>query len=380
MSDGGLNLSCVVNETNNEALWALFQSGWLRAYDSWNSRPAAELLLDVPSGVSMLAGGEWLWLNVGDERLILVNPVTARVVREVALPRELDVPAVLIEAFAFGAVWMAKPGLLGRLGEAAASAAELPGEFQPSAITAADRWLWVGATDGRLARIDPATGEVAAVERLPADHGGNHGDKCLAYGGVGLVATVCNQPDIFVMDPVTAQPLWSARVPDGSYIVSLYSAGDDVWAVGSNGTAVLLGDAQQPIKATVEFSEDSEDFPAVFAAGSLWIASESDWQVTRIDPATGSVLAEIDWEPEESETFANPRLWLEGGHSSLWGGNTETGGITRIDPVANRVVHVGQAEQAVVATVVAASPGQRDPAPKPPVSGRPKLTVIRGGG
>jgi len=380
MSDRGLNLCCVVNEENNEALWVLFQSGWLRAFNSWNSRPAAERLLDIPPAVSMLAGGQWLWLNVGDERLILLDPVTVRVVREIALPRELDVPAALVEAFAFGAVWVAKPGLLGRLGETAASTARLPGEFQPSGLTAAGPWLWVGATDGRLARVDPATGEVTAVERLPADHGGNGGDKCLAHGQAGLVATVCNQPDIFVMDPVTAQPLWSAQVPDGSYIVSLYSAGPDVWAVGSNGTAVLLGDAQQPIKATVEFSEDSEDFPAAFAAGSLWIASEGDWQVTRIDPAAGSVLAQIDWEPEESETFANPTLWLEGGRSSLWGGNTETDGITRIDPVANRVVHFGQAEQAVVDTVVAASPGPRDLAPKPPVSGRPKLIVIRGGG
>jgi hypothetical protein len=370
----------VVNEENNEALWVLFDSGWLRAYNSWNGRPAAERLLDIPPGVRMLAGGQRLWLNVWDERLILIDPVTVRVVQEVALPRELDIPAVLVEAFAFGAVWVAKPGLLGRLGEAAASTAELPGDFEPSGLTAAGPWLWVGATDGRLARVDPATGEVAAVERLPAGNGGNHGDQCLAYGRAGLVATVCNQPDIFVLDPVTAQPLWWARVPDGSYIVSLYSAGADVWAVGSNGTAVLLGDAQQPIKATVEFSEDAETFPAAVAAGSLWIASEGDWQVTRIDPATGSVLAQIDWEPEESEAWANPRLWLEGGRSSLWGGNTETEGITRIDPVANRVVHLGRAERAVVDTVVASSPGQRDPVPKPTVSGRPKLIVIRGGG
>jgi hypothetical protein len=376
----------VASEAEAEALWVLFESGSLCAYNGWDSRPAAELALDVPRRGTLLAGGGRLWLNAGDEQLIVVDPVTARVTAELALPGGLDVPAVRVTEFAFGAVWLAKPGLLGRLGEAGASLTELPGEFRPTAITAAGPWLWIAASDGRLARVDPATGNITADGRLPAGHGSCE-DKGLACGRAGLVATVCNQPDIFVLDPVTAAPRWSARAPDGSFIVRLFPAGPDVWAVGSNGTAVLLGDAEQPLAATVEFSDDSEVFPSAVAAGSLWIASEGDWQVTRIDAATGSVLARIDWDPAESEEDENPVLWLEGGQSALWGGNSEIDGISRIDPAVNRVVHFGPYDT-IADVVVAGAPAGQAAAPSPAAGsaaapgrpGRPALRLIRGGG
>ena len=74
-------------------------------------------------------------------------------------------------------------------------------------------------------------------------------------------------------------------------IVTPYPAGDSVWAVGANGTAIRLGDPRTPVAATVPFGDNSIPYYAAVSLGSLWIADEIWSTVIRIDAGTGRILA-----------------------------------------------------------------------------------------
>jgi streptogramin lyase len=67
-----------------------------------------------------------------------------------------------------------------------------------------------------------------------------------------------------------------------------------------------------------------------YGFGSLWVTSEATGIVSRLDPATGAVQAEIAVLPGI--------IFLATGEGAVWVMNNENGTVNRIDPVTNKLV------------------------------------------
>jgi DNA-binding beta-propeller fold protein YncE len=143
---------------------------------------------------------------------------------------------------------------------------------------------------------------------------------------------------VVVLDPDTGALRWSTEVPDRSMIVTPVPAGDGVWAVGANGTAIRLGDSDAPVAATAAFGDNSTPYNAAAGLGSLWIADE-DWSTTiRVDAADGRILARI---PVTSGEPDSPAFFPAAGESTVWVLDYNLAdGFSRIDPATNRAVRV----------------------------------------
>lgn len=329
-----------------EALWTNGRACPLAAYDGWTSALAAQVDVGMPAGPwpSLLAGGGLLWVYTIDGQLAIIDPAACRTVIRLTVPQASQ-PGLVATEYALGALWFARAGELCRVSDTGErTVTELPDGFGagmglPPAIGATSEWLWLGSGDrchdrgARLLRVDPATGEITLSARVPGVS-----IHSLAAAPQGLVATAVNRPDVFVLDPDTGEPRWSAQVPDGSMIVTPYPAGDSVWAVGANGTAIRLGDPRTPVAATVPFGDNSIPYYAAVSLGSLWIADEIWSTVIRIDAGTGRILARIPVTPGEPDS---PAFFPAAGKSAVWVLDYNgADGISRIDPATNRAVQV----------------------------------------
>ena len=333
-----------------EALWTIGSAGTLAAYDGWASEPAAQLDVGLPADrwPSLLSGGGLLWVYTSGGDLAIVDPVACRVRTRLTVP-QARMPGLVATSCAHGALWFARAGELARVsGTGELTVTELPDGFGDGAglapaVAATSDWLWLGRGDqwpergNRLLRVDPATAGITLSARMP----GVHIDGLVA-GPPGLVATAVNQPDVFVLDPDTGAPRWSTQLPDGSMIVTPYLAGDSVWAVGAEGTAIRLGDAGTPAAATVAFGEDSTDYATAAALGSLWIADEEWSTVIRVDADTGDILARI---PVTSGEPDSPAFRPVAGESAVWVVDYNgADGVSRIDPATNQAIQVRESD------------------------------------
>ncbi|MEP6973382.1 MAG: hypothetical protein ABI869_04460 [Actinomycetota bacterium] len=146
-------------------------------------------------------------------------------------------------------------------------------------------FVWVNAQGGSVVRLDPSTGEVLSTTRFSG-----RGDSGLAFGAGAL--WVCDRNSVAKVDSATGEII---------------------------GRAVI---------ATVG------DY-ALFADGSVWVTGgytrgSNSW-VSRIDPATMTVVATIDIGPHDWGPLA-----AEG--NDIWVSLSDGGGVLRIDASTNTVV------------------------------------------
>jgi DNA-binding SARP family transcriptional activator len=83
-------------------------------------------------------------------------------------------------------------------------------------------------------------------------------------------------------------------------------------------------------------------YGVAFGAGSLWVASQEENEVVRLDPVTGSVEARIP---------VRAPVWLSFGDGALWV-TSDLDGVERIDPTTNGVAAVAQVPQPIDRVVV----------------------------
>jgi YVTN family beta-propeller protein len=124
-------------------------------------------------------------------------------------------------------------------------------------------------------------------------------------------------------------------------IVRVPVTGGDVAASGPDAPTIAVGDQPFGVAAAA-----SSIWSANYGDGlsSLWVANYRT-TVTRIDPATGLVLARIDAGPRPTDVAI--------GAGGVWVCNYGFGTITKIDPATNRkvaTIRVGGNPNAIVAT------------------------------
>jgi hypothetical protein len=315
-----------------EALWVADSAGTLRAFDGRTNRMSAtvDLGTPAPAATALVTGGDLIWAYQYESGLAIVDPTTARLVRRVPIPPARPLAKNLVK-YAHGALWVAQPGQLWRVGStsAAPGRASLPAGFDPTVVAATGRWLWL-AGGRELLRVDPTTGEVTRTVELPVAAG----IGALLGTPTGLFAVGWNQAAVWVLDPDSGGLTSTVTVPDGELIRAVYAAGGTVWATGNCADVVRVDTVEPTGVQRVRVSGEEIDSSAVAALGAFWVADGERSEVVRIDLGTPTVRARIPVltaDPDDSE-FA-----VVAGQHSVWVVDINLANyVQRVDPATNR--------------------------------------------
>jgi streptogramin lyase len=108
--------------------------------------------------------------------------------------------------------------------------------------------------------------------------------------------------------------------------VGIASSGEAVWAISPDARIVSRIDPQTNLVEPYRLDEVPDDIVA--GAGGVWVGHTAAGSLTRLDPATGAVVARVELDTEP--------LFLATGDGALWVlGLTR---LVRIDPNTNRAV------------------------------------------
>jgi YVTN family beta-propeller protein len=199
-------------------------------------------------------------------------------------------------------------------------------------MTVADGMLWVRAP-GAVVRIDPATNAVVGKPlRVPADA------EAIAVSDGALWAARVAPGDLGApgKDAVTRIELATGRavatVTVGRAPLDLGVTPGAVWVTNSGGGGDSVARIDPRINRLVGRPVRTGASPQSLAVGggSLWVANHDARTVTRIDWASGTVVADIPV-PSEPHRVAY-------GAGAVWVGNWHDNSVSRIDPATNRVV------------------------------------------
>jgi hypothetical protein len=315
-----------------EALWVADSAGTLRAFDGRTNRMSAriELGTPAPAATALVTGGGLIWAYQYDSGLAVVDPATARVVRRVSIAPARPL-AKNHTHYLHGALWVAQPGQLWRVGSASAEAtrAPLPADFDPTAVAATRQWLWL-AGGRQLVRVDPATGAVSTTVELPVPAGVGE----LLGTPSGLFAVGWNQAAVWVLDPDSGALKSTVSVSGGELIRGAYADDGTVWATGNCGDVIRVSTDEPTGVQLVKISGEAADLSAVAALGSFWVCDEERSEVVRIDLPTATVRARI---PVLTADPDEPEFAVVAGQHSVWMVDINLAYyVQRVDPATNR--------------------------------------------
>jgi virginiamycin B lyase len=202
-------------------------------------------------------------------------------------------------------------------------------------VLVTDDAVWVSSTKPySVQRIDPATNKIVAKVRLPSE-------ACsgLAWGFGSIWAPLCgNKPVLVRIDvvknTVSATLPISPAGPEGGITASA----DSVWMVtDKNGTLSRIDPITNTVRQKISIPPGS--YNPLFSEGVVWITGFDSNVLVAVDASTGGVLASIPVGPK-------PRFLTAGG-GSIWTLNQGDGTVSRVDTSTKKVA----------ATIAAGIPG-----------------------
>jgi hypothetical protein len=265
----------------------------------------------APGTEALLADGGSLWV-AGAHSLTRLSPMSGAVEAQIELPTEGLADPVDVGA---GSVWVASGG--GNTGSA------------PS-----------------LARIDPANGRILAAIGVTGSGGGGlrvlNGGIAFAAGRIWLSRdTTTSRGDVVSVDPATNR-LDGRPVAVGTGPTTLLAAFGFLW-VENTGLTVGIKPARA-LPASVSRIDPrtrrvtTEPFAGAPSAGfgSLWVRDDN--AVTRVNPATGRVIARIQTPRVVAVAFGDGRVWAVSQSANSSDPTGSTAALIQIDPRSNRIV------------------------------------------
>jgi DNA-binding beta-propeller fold protein YncE len=199
-------------------------------------------------------------------------------------------------------------------------------------LAVADGGLWVLASGG-VVGIDPESNRVVGQPlRVPADA------EAIAVGDGALWVAGVAPGDLGApgKDQVTRIDLATthteATIPVGRAPLDLAVTPGAVWVTnsGGGGDSVARIDPHTNRLAGRPVRTGASPQSLATGGGSLWVANHDARTVTRIELASGKVVADIPV-PSEPHRVAY-------GAGAVWVGNWHDNSVSRIDPATNRVV------------------------------------------
>jgi YVTN family beta-propeller protein len=202
-----------------------------------------------------------------------------------------------------------------------------------SSMAVAGGKVWVLGASGTVVRIDPATNRVVGEPlRVPADAE----TIAVAQGALWVAGVAPGDLATPGDDAVTRIDLASGRtvatIPVGRAPLDLAATPGAVWATnaGGGGDSVTRIDPQTNRLTGRPVTTGASPQSLAAGGGALWVANHDAATVTRIELASGKVVADIPV-PSEPHRVAY-------GAGAVWVGNWHDNSVSRIDPATNRVV------------------------------------------
>jgi DNA-binding beta-propeller fold protein YncE len=259
--------------------------------------PLAEVLRDIPAGVgSVLAvtqGSDGIWMASSSlPGAIMIDADTGERLAEVrtydAPPPRLDRhPLATDVVSAFDSIWTVDDefGTVTRIDPKAASmVTTIEVGAYPRVATAADGALWVlSPLRGTLTRIDPRTERVTQMglpHTSPTGEGRIAGSDGAIWAAIGA--------ELLRIDTRTRQVAWATSIEGEARGLAV---GDDVWAISDLGLT-RIDPASGEVLATI----DVGDGPSAIAIARdlVWVADARDGTLRAVDPETESVVESLD--------------------------------------------------------------------------------------
>jgi streptogramin lyase len=185
--------------------------------------------------------------------------------------------------------------------------------------------LWIPSCGNHtLVRTDAKTGAIqATIQAGPAD---SEGGIATGAGSVWLVTSKASELDR--IDPATNRVVARITIPTGSF--NPVFANDSIWVSSSQGNALVR---VSPATNTVTSSTPIGPMPRFLTvgAGSVWVLNQGDGSISRVDAASGKLIATI---AAGIPGFGGEIAF---GAGSVWA-TVFKFPITRVDPATNTVV------------------------------------------
>jgi streptogramin lyase len=230
------------------------------------------------------------------------------------------------------------PAQVPGLGKIVATYPVLPADAESQntpTILSASGQLYVADDDGRLLRLDPASG--ASVT------GGTVPDGVSQFtSGAGFIWAATNGSRVAQIDPHTLTIVNLFMEP--AETAGIAYAGAGLWATIDKGNGEIGGD-QPPVNATLNLIDTASgastrevpigalpDF-IDSAFGSLWVTNHHSSYVSRIDPVSGRIIASVS-----TGLFPIGDAALTDGAGSLWVADWDAMTLRRINPLTNHQV------------------------------------------
>lgn len=192
----------------------------------------------------------------------------------------------------------------------------LPGG--PDWLAVDDAGVWVKRDDGTVDLIAPDTGEIAVTAQVPPD-------RCQGLGvGLGAVWACTGSSDMARIDPETGEVVATLAVGKAFSQGHLVTAFDQLWILTGDGSTLVGVDPGTGDPVTTIPLGARETDVAVGEAG-LWVVSQVDGQVLRIDPA-GSVAVRATGFDRPAAVAVTDQVWVGA-----------AGGTSRIDPATGEI-------------------------------------------
>ena len=246
----------------------------------------------------------------------------------------------LTTAVVFGVLW-AGTSLAGRhgapspSGQAATAAggvlATVPLPDPAFTIAAGEGGVWVpDDRQGTLLRIDPHSARVVAIIPIAARRPvlGAVFDAVATSPGAVWVTSVVDD-SLLRIDPASNRV--AQRIALGMRPTSLAILGGDVWVTGSQANRVLRVSVQSgALQSRLDVADPG---PISAGAGAVWVVSEHEGVLSRVDPATARVTP-VFTSAASSDYVVDA---VVAGGDGVWVRNLAAQRVERVDTVAGAV-------------------------------------------
>src|ERR1022692_858773 len=193
-------------------------------------------------------------------------------------------------------------------------------------VLVTDNAVWVASTKPyAVLRIDPATNTIVATVKVS-------GEACsgLASGFGSIWVPVCGKKAALVRidaikNTISATLPIAPAVPEGGTTASA----DSVWIVTDmNGTLSRIDPSTNRVRQKISIPPGS--YNPIFSNGIIWITGVENGVLTAVDAATGKVLESVAVGPK-------PRFLTSGG-GCIWTLNQGDGTVSRVDEKSRKVI------------------------------------------
>lgn len=282
-----------------------------------------------PNAIAVGEGG--VWAIGGDGGIVRIDPRTDRVVA--AIPARVGSERACGVAAGAGSVWVAAPDSVLRIDPRSnriAGRTRVPGA---TCVAVAGGAVWVtGAERGTVTRIDPRTGRAgppiragAYPEGLAAGFGSlwvSSGPRPCGSPSRPCTAHMDMSGTLARIDPRTGRLLSLVRVPASpSYVATGH---EGVWLSSNDGT--IVSRAGRRIQVTGGRTS------IAVGLGSVWVTSiqgpGAAGQVFPVDPRTGALGKPV--------TVGESPVGMAAGGGALWVANFNDGTVSKLVPALGR--------------------------------------------